>query len=78
MDGLIRQISELAAPGSRLCFDALHRDYLDGRVKNRGFKCGSEVRAERCLLCLHWEQVAHWPRKALRVKAGPVMPCYAI
>jgi O-methyltransferase involved in polyketide biosynthesis len=44
VDGLIRQISSLAAPGSRICFDALDRDYLEGRVKNRGFACGSEVR----------------------------------
>ena len=30
MDGLLKQISALAAPGSRLCFDALHRTYMDG------------------------------------------------
>ncbi len=40
----MRQISALAAPGSRICFDALHRDHIDGRVRNRGFSCGVEVR----------------------------------
>jgi hypothetical protein len=40
----MRQVSELAAPGSRICFDALHRDHMDGRVHNRGFSCGVEVR----------------------------------
>ena len=39
----MRQISALAAPGSRICFDALHRDHMDGRVRNRGFSCGVEV-----------------------------------
>lgn len=43
MDGLLRQVSEMAAPGSRMCFDALHRDHMDGRVRNRGFSCGLEV-----------------------------------
>lgn len=46
VEGLIRQVSALAAQGSRLCFDALHADYLDGRVKSRGFSCGSEVCAD--------------------------------
>ena len=44
VDGLMRQVSELAAPGSRVCFDALHRDHMDGRVRSRGFSCGVEVR----------------------------------
>ncbi len=44
VDQLMRQVSELAAPGSRICFDALHRDHMDGRVHNRGFSCGVEVR----------------------------------
>ncbi|CAL5223896.1 g6492 [Coccomyxa viridis] len=43
VDGLMRQISALAAPGSRVCFDALHRDHMDGRVHNRGFSCGVEA-----------------------------------
>lgn len=46
VDGLMRQVSELAAPGSRMCFDALHRDHMDGRVHNRGFSCGVEVRLD--------------------------------
>ena len=49
VDGLMRQISALAAPGSRICFDALHRDHMDGRVHNRGFSCGVEVRTQ--VLC---------------------------
>lgn len=43
VDGLIRQVSELAAPGSRICMDMIDRAYLDGTVKNRGFSCGSKV-----------------------------------
>lgn len=43
VDGLVAQISGLAAAGSRICFDALHRDYMDGTVKNRGYACGSKV-----------------------------------
>jgi len=43
VDGLLKQISDMAAPGSRICFDALHRDHMDGRVHNRGFSCGVEV-----------------------------------
>jgi len=39
----LKQISNMAAPGSRICFDALHRDHMDGRVHNRGFSCGVEV-----------------------------------
>ena len=42
-EGLLAQLSALAAPGSRLCFDALHADYVDGRSKCRGFTNGSEV-----------------------------------
>ena len=37
------QVSQLAAPGSRLCFDALHRDHMDGRVKMRGYTNGARV-----------------------------------
>ena len=43
VDGLIRQVSDLAAPGSRLCFDALHRDHMDGRVRCRGYSCGAQA-----------------------------------
>ena len=52
VDGLMRQISALAAPGSRICFDALHRDHMDGRVRNRGFSCGVEVRFAGCSVIL--------------------------
>ena len=44
MDGLIKQISELASPGSRICMDMVDKAYMDGTVKNRGYSCGSEVR----------------------------------
>ena len=37
--GLLAQLSALAAPGSRLCFDALHADYVDGRSKQQGLHC---------------------------------------
>ena len=47
VDGLIRQMSDLAAPGSRMCFDALHRDHMDGRVHCRGYSCGAQ--ASLCL-----------------------------
>ena len=43
MDNLLAQVSQLAAPGSRLCFDALHRNYMDGRVKMRGYTNGARV-----------------------------------
>ena len=48
VDGLVKQISALAGPGSRLCFDALHRAYMDGRVRYRGYSCGSVVRPKPC------------------------------
>ncbi len=56
VDGLMRQISALATPGSRICFDALHRDHMDGRVRNRGFSCGVEVRvrSHACAVTLEW------------------------
>lgn len=44
VDNLMGQVSQLAAPGSRLCFDALHRNYMDGRVKMRGYTNGARVR----------------------------------
>ena len=43
VDNLLAQVSQLAAPGSRLCFDALHRDHMDGRVKMRGYTNGARV-----------------------------------
>ena len=43
VDNLLAQVSQLAAPGSRLCFDALHRDHMDGRVKMRGYTNGANV-----------------------------------
>ena len=43
VDNLLAQVSQLAAPGSRLCFDALHRDHMDGRVKMRGYTNGAKV-----------------------------------
>ena len=36
-------MSDLAAPGSRMCFDALHRDHMDGRVRCRGYSCGAQA-----------------------------------
>ncbi len=51
--GLLRQISELAAPGSRLCFDAVHADYIDGRKRSRGYWCGAQVRPFGLPLTLH-------------------------
>lgn len=55
MDGLVRQVSELAAPGSRICMDMVNKAYLEKRIKNRGFSCGSEVsltmlHLRKCLL----------------------------
>ena len=44
VDALIGQISDVAAPGSEICFDVLHRDVLEGRTKAYGFKTGSKVR----------------------------------
>ena len=44
VDNLLAQVSQLAAPRSRLCFDALHRDHMDGRVKMRGYTNGARVR----------------------------------
>ncbi|CAL8463656.1 g3190 [Coccomyxa elongata] len=43
VDGLIKQISELASPGSRICMDMVDKAYMDGTVKNRGYSCGSEA-----------------------------------
>ena len=59
----MRQVSELAAPGSRVCFDALHRDHMDGRVHNRGFSCGLEVRldAPNLSTCLQRMQCINAP-----------------
>lgn len=64
--GLMRQVSELAAPGSRVCFDALHRDHMDGRVHSRGFSCGVEVR-------LHAPNLSTCPQRARCMNAPPVM-----
>ncbi|CAK0732255.1 hypothetical protein CVIRNUC_000105 [Coccomyxa viridis] len=47
VDNLLAQVSQLAAPGSRLCFDALHRDHMDGRVKMRGYTNGANALAAR-------------------------------
>ena len=55
VDGLIRQISDLAAPGSRMCFDALHRDHMDGRVHCRGYSCGSQASPD----CGHLHRCLH-------------------
>ena len=52
VDNLLAQVSQLAAPGSRLCFDALHRDHMDGRVKMRGYTNGARVGHLLPLCCL--------------------------
>ena len=64
MDGLIRQMSDLAAPGSRMCFDALHRDHMDGRVRCRGYSCGAQASLiNKPLACLLTQSKAVWRTK---------------
>lgn len=67
VDGLMKQISALAAPGSRICFDALHRDHMDGRVRNRGFSCGVEVRARAHACALYFVGRPSWSALAVAV-----------
>eukprot|EP00884_Botryococcus_braunii_P006996 jgi/Botrbrau1/16298/Bobra.0066s0067.1 len=46
-DNLMKQISEIAVSGSRLCFDFIHEDALMGRKEYVGYKAGAKCVADK-------------------------------
>lgn len=45
VESLFRSISSIAAPGSRVCFDFLDSDVLEGKAEGTGFETAVKVRS---------------------------------